>query len=70
MQIMYRGDGSKEKETPYLEGQRHGIEIEYLDSKWRVVAKWRETPYVEGKKYMACRLGTTGMDPEERSNPI
>ena len=49
MQTWYYETGNKKEETPYVDGIRHGTEVEYLDSKSRVVAKWRETPYVEGK---------------------
>ena len=47
MQITYREDGSKEEETPYVEGKLHGTEVDY--HRWG--DKWRETPYVNGKEH-------------------
>jgi len=45
--IHYRKDGSKWKETPYVDGKEHGMEIEYREDG----SKWKETPYVDDQKH-------------------
>ena len=45
--IVYREDGSKRYEIPYVNGKKNGTLIEYL---WNGT-KERETPYVDGKRH-------------------
>ena len=45
--VEYYENGSKNTETPYLDGKKHGMEIRYYDDG----TKWSENSYVDGQKH-------------------
>ena len=45
--ISYYENGQKSQETPYIDGQQHGVATWWYSNG----QKWQETPYVDGQQH-------------------